>query len=348
MGPDMSQLGALAPQDALVLMALFNATGPASPWVEKKAFRHDQLAHRQAIDRLKQEGCIREERQGDTECYGLSLTALSQLREQPAIAEVLDTAERMWGEFQRHFEKSMDAPIALLEIARSIGKPIDHVTLVHTYMREWWHTPNVITAADVSVKLIIVREDVFDHNSFGDCIRALGHSQAERAQAAPHAFRSLAMLGEAPAQQVDSTRPVFQEPSWFTRLPPHAQAMMREVHVAQHEGLLALTAMGVRAVIDVVADDLLRSAGWTFGKKLSELRNAEHLTQAQFEAIRAVVEVGHAAAHRAHVPSERDVQLMLEALNNVLCSAYGLQGTPHELNSRTPPNPNAAKGSKGP
>lgn len=110
---------------------------------------------------------------------------------------------------------------------------------------------------------------------------------------------------------------------------------------------MALTAMGIRAVIDVVADDLLKSAEWGFGEKLISLHEAGHLTADQLQTIKAVVEVGHAAAHRAHVPSDRDVQLMHEALEHVLCSAYGLPSAQQELASRTPPSSKPIKRRKG-
>jgi hypothetical protein len=79
---------------------------------------------------------------------------------------------------------------------------------------------------------------------------------------------------------------------------------------------------------------------------LTALSESGHLTPTQYEALSAVVEVGHAAAHRAHVPSERDVLMMFEVLHHVLCSAYGLQNTPSELKARTPPKPYVPKGGK--
>jgi hypothetical protein len=52
------------------------------------------------------------------------------------------------------------------------------------------------------------------------------------------------------------------------------------------------------------------------------------------------------AAHRAHAPGERDVLMMFEVLNHVLCSACGLRNTPSELKARTPPKPYVPKGGK--
>lgn len=336
----------LSPQDAALLTALFKSSGAYTPWVEVGEFRHAQLEHRKAIDRLEQVGYIRKERIHSNECYCVSLTAMSQLRAHQLVAEVLDTAEAMWIEFRDHFKNSKKAPLSLRTVAQSVGKPIELIDIVHIYMLEWWRTPRCITNDEAVDQLVVVDEQVHDHESFDDCIEELRQVQSRRLQSAPNGFITSPWPGDSQAPSVAPLLPSFLEPSWFGKLPPHAQALMREMHTASHSGLVALTAMGIRAVIDVVADHLLGAAGWGFEKKLTALCEAGQLTPIQHEALSAVVEVGHAAAHRAHVPSERDVLLMFEVLNHVLCSAYGLQNTPAELKARTPPKPNVAKGSK--
>lgn len=337
MSDEGSRAEPLSPQDAALLTALFNAAGASTPWVEAKVFRHKHIDQLKAVDRLVDEGYIRKDRLGDKECYAPSLTALAQLREQPLIADVLSTAEFMWRRFQDHYRESMELPITLKAVADAIGKPVDHVTLVHAYMREWWHTPCCFTSVDARYQSVTVSEKVFDHLSFEGCIEELQRLQLSGLGTQAHGFKWPPLgcedVGSSQAPQV----PRFDEPSCFDRLPPHAQALLREVHVARHLALWALAAMGVRAVIDVVADDLLGSAaGQGFKQKLDALRKAGLLTDAQFETIRAVIDVGHAAAHRAHAPSERDVTLMLEALWHVMFSAYGLQSAKDELISRTP------------
>lgn len=336
MSDEGSRAEPLSPQDTALLTALFNAADASTPWVEAKVFRHRHIDQLKAVDRLVDEGHIRKDRLGDKECYAPSLTALAELREQPLIADVLSTAESMWRCFQDHYRASMELPITLKSVADAIGKPVDHVTLVHAYMREWWHTPYCVMPADALYQSVTVSEKVFDHLSFEGCIEELQRLQLSGLGNRAHGFKWPPLGGEEAGSSQAPQVPRFDEPSCFDRLPPHAQALLREVHVARHSGLWALTAMGVRAVIDVVADDLLDSAGLGFKPKLDALRKAGHLTDAQFETIRAVVDVGHAAAHRAHAPSERDVTLMLEALWHVMFSAYGLQSAKDELISRTP------------
>lgn len=326
----------LSPQDAALLTALFSAAGASTPWVEAKVFRHQHIDQLKAIDRLVDVGYIRKDRLGDKECYDPSLTALAELRAQPLIAEVFSTAEAMWRCFQAHYRESIDVPITLKAVADTIGKPVDHVTLVHAYMREWWHTPYCVTPADTLYQSVKVSEKVFEHPSFEGCIEELQRLRLKGLSTQAHGFKWPALAGDVASASPASLVPPFIEPSWFAKSPPHAQALLREMHTARHMGLLALAAMGVRAVIDVVADDLLGVAGQGFKQKLEALRKAGHFTETEHDAIAAVVDVGHAAAHRAHVPSEADVRLMNDALDHMMFKAYSLRTTKADLGSRTP------------
>lgn len=259
------------------------------------------------------------------------------------MAAMLETAELIWQAFRDHFQKSGDAPMTLRELAGLIGKPLDHVTLVHQYMCEWWDTPRSFTVADTLYQTVTVSEKVFDHDSFASCIEEIRQTRSRSQEFSQGDFVNPLVQDDRTPRGLTPHPLVFTEPSWFDKLPPSAQALVRETHAARRLGLLALSAMGIRAVIDVVADHLLGSNGFGFGKKLAELQKAGHLSAQQHEAIIAVVEVGHAAAHRAHIPGERDVQLMWEILEHILCSAYSLTSMPTELNLHTPPKPRAKK-----
>ncbi|HEX5357801.1 MAG TPA: DUF4145 domain-containing protein [Aquabacterium sp.] len=186
------------------------------------------------------------------------------------------------------------------------------------------------------------------YDTFEACIQELRQMYASRMQTMANGFVALAQLGldGAPIAQHGPSIPAMKEPSWFGKLPQHAQVLMREIHVAQHLGLMALSAMGIRAVIDVTADHILDAKILRFDEKLGRLLDAGHLTQQQFDCINAVVELGHAAAHRAHVPETSDVQLMLEALDHMLCSAYGLNEAKQKLAAKTPPKLNKGKPNK--
>ncbi len=338
----------LGPKDIELLSALLEATEAAQSWIDMKVFRRDQLAHREAIDRLEKAGYVLKERVGEVECYRVSLVAMAKMPEHPLATRILRTAELMWSAFRDHYIRSLDAPITLRAVAESINVPFEQVNRVHAHMREWWRTPISFTPAETVYQSVIVREEVLDYDTFDACIQELRQMYASRMQSNANGFVALAQLGldGAPIVQHGPSIPAMKEPSWFGKLPQHAQVLMREIHVAQHLGLMALSAMGIRAVIDVTADDILGEVILRFDLKLRRLLDAEHLTQPQFDVINAVVELGHAAAHRSHVPDASDVQLMQEALDHMLCSAYGLSEAKQMLAAKTPPKPNKGQPNK--
>jgi hypothetical protein len=343
MAIDALNLDALSASDASLLSTLLDACEATQSFIDAKLFRRDHYAQIESLNRLETHGYLIRERVADKELYRVSLMAMVQLTENGAAQAIVVTAEQMWKAFREHYESSLEQPITLKAIADSLELSMEHVTRVYAYMREWWQTPNCFTPADAIYQAVTVREDVLRCLIFADCVQQMRELQAKRIQSPSNGFVDLSLLTiESRAQSapgIESAR----KPSWMDKLPPHAQSLMREIYAAMDAGLLALPAMGIRAVIDVVSDDILGTPLRYFHEKLDALREGGHLTPKQFDVLKAVVEVGHAAAHRAHVPDREAVQIMVETLEHVLYSAYVLNGASLALSSKTPPRPGLKK-----
>ena len=134
-----------------------------------------------------------------------------------------------------------------------------------------------------------------------------------------------------------------QRASRLTKLPDTAQVLMREVHLAMGAELYALSAMGIRAVVDVISVDLLAGDAGSFSAKVDGLAKAGHLSPSQHNALNVVVDAGNAAAHRGFVPTRDAAQAMLDALEVVLKSAYVLPGAAQSLQAMTPKRPPKSK-----
>lgn len=132
-------------------------------------------------------------------------------------------------------------------------------------------------------------------------------------------------------------------PDWLTKLPDTAQVLMREVHLAMGAELYALSAMGIRAVVDVISVDLLAGDAGSFSAKVDGLAKAGHLSPSQHNALNVVVDAGNAAAHRGFVPTRDAAQAMLDALEVVLKTAYVLPGAAQSLQAMTPKRPPKSK-----
>src|SRR5205823_4690565 len=96
-----------------------------------------------------------------------------------------------------------------------------------------------------------------------------------------------------------------------------------------------LAVMGVRATIDMVLSAKVRNQG-TFFQRLEDLEKLGFVGRANREALAAVLDVGHAAAHRGHAPSVADLEQVMDILENLLMAAYQLQDAEKKLRENTP------------
>lgn len=343
---DSMAVDILDASDAALLAKLLEDCAASQSLVDVKPFRRDHYLQITTVDRLEKLGYLIKERIGEKEFYRVGLMAIVQMHESQLALTIIETAESMWTAFRQHYDGSLDQPVTLKAIADSLGLSIEHVTLVHTYMREWWHTPSCFTLEGSPDQSVTVREDVLAHSTFFECVQQLRELQARRLQAPSHGLLGLDFQEAAPITRSASVVEAARKPSWMEKLPVHAQLLMREIYTAMDANLLALPAMGIRAVIDVVSDDILGVSLGSFYEKLDALRDGGHLTKKQFEVLKAVVEVGHAAAHRAHSPDREATQLMIESLEHMLFSAYALDGASTALNANTPPRPMRIKSAK--
>jgi type II secretory pathway component PulF len=73
-----------------------------------------------------------------------------------------------------------------------------------------------------------------------------------------------------------------------------------------------------------------------FLQKLEALESQGFVGRANREQLVAVLDVGHAAAHRGHAPSPNDLEHVMDILENLLQAAYKLQNAARTLKSNTP------------
>lgn len=74
-----------------------------------------------------------------------------------------------------------------------------------------------------------------------------------------------------------------------------------------------------------------------FQERMDRLVKAGHISPRNRSVLDAVLEAGHAAAHRGYEPSEIDLGRVLDIVENVLQSLYVLDEYGGELGKATPP-----------
>lgn len=132
--------------------------------------------------------------------------------------------------------------------------------------------------------------------------------------------------GETP--QISTTRyyppsTFRQEPHWLSRLDSqwHLSKLMREIYSAMQNACLSLVSMGIRAAFEAIMIDTVGDNG-TFSKNLAAFQDAGFVSQAQLNAIKQVIELGHASIHRMHIPDAMHLETALDILENLIHGIY--------------------------
>jgi len=113
-------------------------------------------------------------------------------------------------------------------------------------------------------------------------------------------------------------------------------AVMMEVYQAVAGGQYRLAAMGIRALLEQV---MIQKVGdlKTFDMKLDAFQNGGSISAIQRDAMRATLDVGDAAMHRAFLPSEQDLTLALDIIEGVLAPIYDHRTEAEKMADRVPP-----------
>lgn len=124
-------------------------------------------------------------------------------------------------------------------------------------------------------------------------------------------------------------------PSWFYQLPREVSELLGQTYTALDAHIPALAAMGARAVLDVVMTDKVGDCGG-FGDKLKEMLKRHLINSDEKDLLQAALDTGHAAMHRGHVPSAKELRTVMDILEHVLKAIYILPTAAAELRKTTP------------
>lgn len=109
-------------------------------------------------------------------------------------------------------------------------------------------------------------------------------------------------------------------PEWHSQLADdNLQKAMQEVYVAVGQSLLILAAIGVRTLLDRAFYLLLEEKDHgPFARKLEEMVKKGLLAESQRKIFQIIANVGNAATHQAHAPSQKTLIRILTAVESFL------------------------------
>jgi hypothetical protein len=113
-------------------------------------------------------------------------------------------------------------------------------------------------------------------------------------------------------------------------------AVLMEVYQAVDGGQYRLAAMGIRALLEQVMIHKVNDLKG-FDRKLDEFQKQGYISAIQRDAMRATLDVGDAAMHRAFLPTEKDLTLALDIVEGVLAPIYDHRTEAEKMADRVPP-----------
>lgn len=322
---------AMTSQARSVLTQLLEACEAGDGYVVALRFRADHGDDLTLLDQLVRQQYIVAER----EKYRAGVIALAQLDSRRAT-DLMEQSEWLWEGLRSHYKNHLTKLIPLSDLALASGLGVGAVQHTLTYMLDVPWSSGHSGGDGQLLQSIAATEAVLRYSTFAALIdeaRSWADANATFGVFPSQLTGCEVAADDEPAGPLQGGQTL---PEWLPRLPPDAQALMRELHVANAARLPALTAMGIRAVLDVVCLDKLGGDTGGFAVKMKALLNAGHLTEVQHAALMAVVDAGSAAAHRGYIPDPRSVKAMLSALDHMLLSLYVLKDVASELGRVTP------------
>jgi hypothetical protein len=106
-------------------------------------------------------------------------------------------------------------------------------------------------------------------------------------------------------------------PDWLHDLSPEYSKLAHEIYPALDAGSFCLALMGTRALLDVY---VTRHSGVSndFTTKLKKLQDQGAISAKQIEILTPAFDAGSAAAHRGYVPSEENIIVALQVVENLI------------------------------
>lgn len=332
----MTELNELDTQHLRLLTSLLLAMPHSDEGLDPLPFRADHYEDISKIEWLEAVGYIRKEQ----DRYHLSLTGLVQLTDQRAC-ELVWIFESLFIELKKHYRRVQRHPVGVDDLASAAGISCTDCREALYYMVEGqWCSGRSISFFSDPNPVVCPAESILAYETFGDVIVQLRIWQAsrirDRQKQLALALRTFpSASGNEPPAQIESVR---RKPDWFDKLPTSQKPLLEEIYVGLSQGLRALPCMGVRAVIDVLCVELLGSDD-TFKEKTKKLRAAGHILQTDKTALDAVIEAGHASAHRGHFPNQDDLTAILDIAEQLLHRQYIQPDLVKNLVTNTPLKP---------
>ena len=320
------------PSDPDSLRIMNDILRPDYKGVDALKYRADHEKLLCLLDELAQDTLIKRE----NDMYRLSLVGLATLDNEYANV-IIDRSERLFECLRKFYKRSQREQITLEDLSKLADLSVAQVRECLSYMKDvsWWQSypSDLYSEGECKVK---PSEKIIEYDSFKKMISELkdrsnlqiANRKKDKARIRPVYLGTL-KRGTS-AWELNNHRP-----QWIDQLKPTFRKIMKEIYVAIENDLVALPAMGFRSVIEMVCNDQVGNNG-TFASKIDKLVTEGYIDRNEKEILSSALETGHAAVHRSHFPSVKDLRILTEIVEHLLEGIYILKPAAEKLRKTTP------------
>ena len=329
---------ALGDESLSILRDIFGLAQETGAGVDAPNYRAQHEDERDILNRLESSGFLRKE----NERYWISLVGLSLLNEQ-RVKDLLSSFEKVFDALRRFYKSNQRDQLKLTDLASIVQLPLDEVRTCLSYMVEgsWWggRSTDFYATAEAFIK---PSEAILEYKTFHDVIVQM-QEWAYRRISDRLSYERNPVFGQEVSSPLLKNytatideKAVRQKPDWYEKLDSEYQSLLNEIYLAVAMDIQALTAMGLRAVIDMVCNKLVGDLG-RFDKKLEALLEKGFINKNEREILAIAVDAGSASAHRGHTPKKEDLNTLLDIVEHLLKGVYVLRPASEKLKQSTPP-----------
>lgn len=291
--------------------------------VDALRFKVDHEDDMEALSQLENSRFL--ERRDDL--YFIRLLGLAELSStHPAAESLLYLCAHVFATVREHYKHHPGDQITVGDLARYADLPRLDVRGALDYLLEPGIWGGYSTDLDQPNAYVVASERILHYKSLDAIIEQL------RGWALASAPVTDSVVAGSRENQTDA--PV-ERAHWIVSLPVALRKVFEEVYASIDAGQSSLPIMGLRTVIELTLNELGGDVG-NFYVKLDKLVESKRITESKRQVLQDLLEVGHASAHRGHVPNREEVRDTLECVETVVHELLVLEHKARRLRDSAP------------
>jgi Domain of unknown function (DUF4145) len=346
---------AIGHEKIVVLTDIFKRSAGTPPGVRADRYRADNPGWIEILDRLEVDQLFLQRQQRDQGNYQVRVYALPILEDAHAH-ELVRNMDNVYALFKTIYREQLSSPLGLIDLFPALGIKTGTVEEQVTkealsYMADShavWSSISIgfpyVTDAQITISEAVLRHDNFTAvlSEFFDWHIFNAQKRANAPLIASHAGSDgqeerFSFVGQTEAQR----------PAWYDKLDDSKKALIAELDVALENELAALPTMGLRTLLElIILDHIIHSKG-SFKKNLEAFAEAGFITEQHAAVIGNVVDIGHAAIHRAYFPNRSDLETCVETVKHLIHGVYILKPKIDAMSANTPKRSDGNSGGDG-